>query len=768
MLAVVLSDRRHFPMEFKPPDDALARALAILASHDAVHQLHFPKDVGRGSVTVVADFRVSLPSRCIPSGEAPNGVRAIEPITLEFHGDFPLRAPSIALRHDFDRCHPHINPSYDFLPPVPCLVDGSLDEFMHSTGFAGIANQISTWLDNAANVTLIDPNQGWEPVRRDRVVHTIVASAAKLRSLVDGAGRYYLVPFQFVQVDRESDEGGLIYAHLEGEPKPLNHKSFDQSVTIEPVDSRICRGRGVALVVTPEKRPDGRLPTADEYRPETVATVAELRERASDYGCLRALQGGLEWIANCARHWNAQGKWKFPLPVLVLAVRPFPVIGTGSAIELMPYVLPAGMPKLLEQGEDTPVWPAKHLHAVEPALLRRLSDQAGSPPNDPVVLVGCGSLGSHLGIGLGRMGDGPAVVIDNRYLQPHNAARHALLARDSGDRMFWIRQKADAMGDALSGLGQKPRALNDDIIDLLQNAKAFRAAIPRTAWGIINTTGSIAVREAMLASPYLKSRVIEGALFGEGNVSLLAVEGPMRNPNVGDLLALAYNQFRTRDALRQAVFSSVHTAREIGQGCNSLTMALPDAVVAQAAASMTMAVASMRVDGLPADGGLLYLGQRQGINLAWDSQTVAPFTVIAAENNVSWTIRISKEVRDAIRTDIAAWPGVETGGVLMGRFSEAARMFHVIGLLFAPSDSIRSPAEFVLGTNGLMPEIARYMQQTGNALYCLGTWHSHLQASGPSPKDRETAGIIKQGRIAPSILLIATPTGFCALVTGDH
>lgn len=751
----------------RPPADALARATDILASHDAVQQVRVEDEAGRSTVTVTADFEVSLPSRHLAKGEAPNGVRAVEPIKLVFHGDFPLRAPSIALRHDFNRSHPHINPGYDFLPPVPCVVDGNLDEFMHANGFAEVVNQISVWLDNAANKTLIDPKQGWEPVRRDRAIHTVVASATKLRALADGIGRYYLVPFDFIQADPEADEGGLVYGHLDEAPKPVNPRSFDELVTMTRIKPGLWRGRSFALVVTPAKLPDGRLPVANAYQPETVATVAQLRARAEIYGCARALRDGLSWVSQCANQWDTQGKWKFPLPIIMMAVRPFPVIGSDSDIELSPYLFLGGMPDLLGKGEDTPVWPAKHLHTVEPALLRRLSDQASAPPANPMVLVGCGSLGSHLGVGLGRMGDAPTVVIDNRSLQPHNAARHALIARDSGDRMFWTRYKAEALADALDGLGQKARPLNDDIIDILRDEKKFKDAIPKDTWGIINTTGSLAVREAMVASPHLGCQVIEGALFGEGKVGLLAVEGPSRNPNVGDILALGYERFRVDEALRQAVFSGEHTAREIGQGCNSLTMALPDAVVAQVASSITMVIASMRADGLPKDAGRLLVGRRAGISFSWDDSPIQPFTLVTAEDGAPWSIRLSQQVHEAIRADIAAWPGVETGGVLMGRASEAARMFHVVGVLPAPEDSTRSPSEFVLGTKGLMPAIGKYMKESGSALYCLGTWHSHLQPSGPSPKDRKTAAIIKQGRIAPSIMLIATPTGYRALVTGD-
>lgn len=43
--------------------------------------------------------------------------------------------------------------------------------------------QLVEWLERAALLRLIDPTQGWEPVRRDHVSDVIIADAAWLRGL---------------------------------------------------------------------------------------------------------------------------------------------------------------------------------------------------------------------------------------------------------------------------------------------------------------------------------------------------------------------------------------------------------------------------------------------------------------------------------------------------------------------------------------------------------------------------------------------------------
>jgi hypothetical protein len=100
----------------------------------------------------------------------------------------------------------------------------------------------------------------------------------------------------------------------------------------------------------------------------------------------------------------------------------------------------------------------------------------------------------------------------------------------------------------------------------------------------------------------------------------------------------------------------------------------------------------------------------------------------------------------------------------MGRISEAARTFYVTNVLPAPDDSVRSPYEFVLGTRGARQLVRNFAESAGYSLFCLGTWHSHLLASGPSGTDRRTADAVALARLAPSILLIHTPAGFTALL----
>jgi len=60
-------------------------------------------------------------------------------------------------------------------------------------------------------------------------------------------------------------------------------------------------------------------------------------------------------------------------------------------------------------------------------------------------------------------------------------------------------------------------------------------------------------------------------------------------------------------------------------------------------------------------------------------------------------------------------------------------------------------------------QIANRVNQTGGALYALGSWHNHLAPSEPSSLDARTAKLLAELQLSPVLLLIYTPTGYTFL-----
>lgn len=482
--------------------------------------------------------------------------------------------------------------------------------------------------------------------------------------------------------------------------------------------------------------------------------------RAREYGCDRALEEALSWLGTSVRGRRDDGP--FAMAIVLLARRPCKVIGTESPLELCSYVTDISVPAVFEEGGKTTIRPAGHRDRVEPTLLRRLSGYGALEPR-PWTLLGCGSLGSKIAMHLARAGLAPNVVVDKRAMSPHNAARHALVPSQKG-QFLWTDSKASLLAETIRGLGDNPAALAEDVIDLAATPSRGREAWPPNTWAVVNTTASLNVREALASvGDRLRSPVIECSLFAVGRVGLVTVESAERNPDTGDLITAAYRLMAEDGQLSSLVFGSGGEARRerVGESCGSFTMTMSDARVSLFAASMSETIAAMQRNSLPSAGSVaIGLVSDDGSSLVWTRHDVAQSVHIAGAGLQGWRVHLAAAVAQRIEQDIAHWPGVESGGVLMGRLSEAAKTFYIEDVLPAPEDSLRTAHEFTLGRRGLPQRIAAFVEAAGWSLYCLGTWHSHLEPSGASGRDRATAEAIALSRLTPSVLLIHTPRGY--------
>jgi hypothetical protein len=367
------------------------------------------------------------------------------------------------------------------------------------------------------------------------------------------------------------------------------------------------------------------------------------------------------------------------------------------------------------------------------------------------------------------------VVVDKSVMSPHNAARHALLPAAHDLQLGWAGAKSQLLADALEGLGQKPKVGLDDFVETLASDESVRSVAPRRTWALIDATASLNVREAIAAASCdrLASRVIETCLYAGGQLGLLLIEGPQRNPNIGDLIAEMYAIISADSHQAALIFRSGNGGAfyraATGQGCGSMTMPMSDGRLSLFAAGMAEVIGGFQRDGLPASGGRIMIGTltKDGFSVLWTSHDVEPSMIVAPDQESTWRLRISRRSHEKIATDVVQWPGVETGGILIGRISEAAQTAYVTDILPAPDDSSRSPSQFVLGTRGVRGKLDEFSISCGCNLYCVGTWHNHLRPTGPSQTDHATATAIALARLTPSVLLISTPDGYRALLATD-
>lgn len=172
------------------PNSAVKRAVRLIRAHPRVADV---EDRLETDFTIIAHIDTGLGNRWRARGFSDNGVLAVEPLTFQFSDLYPIDPPIVTLRSDFDRSHPHLLPTPASAPPRPCYIDGSPRDLIRLRGPQALIVQLADWLEKAARAELINPTQGWEPVRRDHLDDYVEVDPDALRSRVDakGGGAFY-------------------------------------------------------------------------------------------------------------------------------------------------------------------------------------------------------------------------------------------------------------------------------------------------------------------------------------------------------------------------------------------------------------------------------------------------------------------------------------------------------------------------------------------------------------------------------------------------
>jgi hypothetical protein len=748
---------------------AIARAIRLIKAHDAVVGVTLQPTAGSDEVAAIVEIKTELPSNWRAAGKSPSGVRTIEPVTFRFGPRYPVLPPQIRLRADFDRSHPHVQPGSAYDLPEPCLFAGSPRELLRLRGILGLVEQLAAWLDKTATLDLIDPKQGWEPVRRDYIDDILVADGAWLKSLAKSDAGCSAFKVRYLTLP-DDDDDNIYWVTLTKSERVALGPELSGEFTFKTVGHGRT-GSGIALVAWSGKKPDGSAFVADHYMPETVVTVDDLLDRARLLGCREYVEPMLMLLQQRFR--KSRMKVSVPLAVVLLAKRPYAVIGGGGSFyELCPYVVELQGRDDLSDSSAKIVRPAMHREDISEGLMRLASGDDETEKPAPWALIGCGSVGSKLGLHMARAGRGPTSIVDRANMLPHNYARHGNYPVGANKTYGLIDSKTNLLKEALTDLGAALKSHTLDIVNHMLAERSLDAVVDKDCFAIVNTTGSATVRETLGSGAHSgeRPRIIEACLLGAGKAGLISVEGIGANPSTTDLICEAYLEIHRRLELSEQMFNTEAAEVAVGQGCSALTMPLRDSMLSLFAAAFGEKLYHLQKNGLPADSGLLLLGNvgTNGLSQSWTETKIGPRIVVSGAGT---EIRISPEVDRMITEEISRKPHSETGGIIYGRYCDVTGHFHVVGTLPAPPDSKFSREEFVLGTQGLRPMLRDLIEGTGGALYPLGTWHNHLMPSGPSTKDMRTATLLSGLQYFPLLMLIHTPTGYVHLtaetISGD-
>lgn len=640
-----------------------------------------------------AVFHVNLPSKYLKSGVTDKKVKQDETVTFVFPKSFPFVSPKIYLRDNFDRNFAHINPISEKINP--CVFEGSNNELIQQPLWMdGLLDQITDWLENAASDSMINPMQGWEPIRVDDNHGFFVYDRDYI--FEQCFSTTHVIPKNVMYI--HSKKFGFLVRLLE-ENNPA-HEAFKKSTVYFFASLMI----------------------SNIYVPGNINNFTKLVEYARN----NKIEDFKDMINDYAQHIFEE---KLPyIFVSFLVTRPYHLIGSNSSIEMIHFAIEVKEHKKNKNHfhQDAGVFILGNKQVANTDLLRQFAGSQINTNITKIIQLGCGSLGSKICMHLGRNGNDNFYLIDDKFFSPNNNARHALFSNS------YFFTKVELLETALRSIGLNNIRIDAKNIFDFDNLPTDKNSI------IIDSTASLSVNNYLTVT-HFEGSLIHTSLYNNAEIGFLGIEGIARKTKIIDFIAYMYNLCLQNNELARNITNTHASYQNVGQGCGSFTTVSTDATISLLAAGMANKIQQYIEKGLD-DNGELLLGSVSSdkLSVTWQQFTCAPMIVqtIRGRSNEEWEIRIFPEVIKAIETESLKWGELETGGILIGHISIPTQTIVITSQIEAPEDSIRGKTHFHSGIKGLNKEIKHIEKTTGVMLTQLGTWHSHPNGSAsPSPVD---------------------------------
>lgn len=662
------------------------------------------------------DMKVNLPSSYKAKSKTDKGVKDIERVTLEFPKKFPYKAPTVYLRDDFNRNFPHINPITDKFNP--CIFEGSVNELLQQQSWMdGILDQLIDWLETSASNSLINPEQGWEPMR------------------VDDNNGFIIYDKEFLidkHVMKEEFTSNIFYnktdKFLIGRVTEIKEKidNFENSIML-------CFYSEVV---------------SDEYIPYNIKNFTDLESFAKKNN-IDNFKGSVN--KNLIELKNRNVGLLF---VSFFIKRPYTVIGSNSDIEILNFTLELKQYKKTNQVyQNANVSILSGLNFSDTKLLQQFSGaNQVTKGNEMIMQIGCGSLGSKIALHLARNGNDNFKLIDEKYFVPNNNARHALFSSSS------LNSKVELLQKAMYEIGLKNiNPIFNNIFDI----ESFKTSSNDI---IIDSTASLAVNN-YLTKKQFEGRLIHTSLYNNGTIAFVGIEGKDRGVKIIDVVSLLYQKCTEDNEIAKRITDTHATYQSIGQGCGSFTTVSSDATISISSAGISNLIQSKINDGFSESGKfLLGVMDENNLGMSWKTTTIQPLNVqfIKGLQGEDWEIRIFQNVLDDIKVESEKWNHLETGGILIGHISIPTQTIIITEQIEAPEDSERGKCKFNSGVKGLSEKLKFIEKFSARMITQLGTWHSHPNSSSsPSSIDLTSKRKMYEDRNEmPTVCLILGNNGF--------
>lgn len=651
-----------------------------------------------------------LPQDFEAKGVSNHGVMAIEPVRMVFSDRYPFVAPRVVLRDDFPRSFPHIYPSSDVVSP--CIYEGSLTELLQQSGLERIIFQLVSWLRKAAADDLMDLSQGWEWMRNDNCKGILKGNFRLLRENVLGKSFKGVFRARVLPCTKEFFRACLSYEKWAWDP--------------DDGDLLPC-----FVYVAPQEE------VISYYHPNKVTNVEELKEFFVTHVGVNTFDEVLSEIAK-------QRKVGRFIAIAVVR-RPVSLINTNTNLEILPFLVNVKRTGKKHVSLQSAVLLLGTSELCSPALMRQVSGHQ-SEFHGRLIQLGGGSLGSKLSLHLLRNGLPRICFVDTDMLSSHNMARHAL----TWGINEWFKSSAMAATAELFGVEESVGKY--DYIEAATTASVNDL--------IVDSTASLAVRNRLTLDD-VKARVVHTGLYGkmEHQCGICFIEGSGRNPRVDDI-CFHFMRANVLDDIGAVDYTAKNLERcTYGQGCSSLTMKVDDATISLLAAGMAHRVQKCIDSGFPDTGDCGYGRTEDGESVRWARLDMGKTLVLPGVRDDGYQVRVLSCAKDEMDRLAESAHKNETGGYLVGAIVPNTKTITVVACLPPPSDSRATPAEFILGVEGMKNVETTINEKSNCVLGVIGTWHTHPMGGRASITDWDTYDKIFEKRKCPTLCLIWAPTG---------
>lgn len=731
-------------------------------------------DWNKHYVALAMKVPINLPTRGPVGGL---DIRPLEPILLLLDkARYPDFAPGVRSdRPDFPASKlPHLNPVQTGQPASLCLHRGNIHDWFTEHTIIDLVSRTQDWLRDAASNRLIRQHDHFEPTRPDieRLVGIAVYNPKEIEEHIEKdwathhrrSGQAYLLCQVLTTDEGVSSLEKVLFSIRLG--MPLRRRD-----AIEYQNYIFTRYQGnavlpsIAILVWPAQK---RI--CQEYFGVLPHDFDSLVAFAKTLGLplKEALQ---QYWAQCVSSPPSMRLSSF-LPVVIAIKRPQPLIGSKSAIEFLTFLICASgkwAPNRDGWLPNTPVLLFGHRTPLVPEMAGELSGCTEAGTDSSLLLIGCGALGSKVGLHLARAGLTNLTLVDNDELSPHNLIRHGLLAEQLG------QNKAIALKQAIKAIFQErqqginTRAIPGNVYELIHGSQ--QSLLSEHSM-IVDCSASVSALN-LLADSYLSVPVIRSELADGGKLGILMCEGRERSPRIDDLQMFLYDLAIDDDKIAAWLQRQKGESTEIGSGleeitiglgCNSATMRMADDVVSYHAALASVSI-KKRWTGDEERAGVQVSLLGDSLT-AWGSvefHEVTKTHEMRPLNTTSWTVRLSHKTFNHIQAQVATALPNETGGLLVGFIHYKRRIIYVTRALSPPPDSAGFPYAFKLGVQDVPEQLQEIYQRTGGVISYVGEWHSHPngteQLSGTDlAAVKQIAAHLQRAGI-PAHVMIATTKG---------